>query len=83
MVKKITFFLCLCAFSTSVLAKDSDIQIFDDEQKRQFTIRKRGNQFDIYDNSWRRRGFIRDDKIYDERWNRKGVIMKGSDTKKK
>jgi len=83
MIKKLAFFLCLCAFSTSVLAKDSDIQIFDHEQNRQLTIRQRGNQFDIYDNSWRRRGFIRDDNIYDERWNRKGVIMKGSDTKKK
>ena len=72
MTKKLAFFLCFCAFSTSALAKDSDIQIFDHEQNRQLTIRQTGNQFDIYDNSWRRRGFIRDNKIYDERWNRKG-----------
>ena len=71
------------AFSTSALAEESDIQVFDQKHRRQFIIKQKGNQFDVFDKSQRRKGFIRGDSFYDERWNRKGFIVKGGDTEKR
>uniref|UniRef100_A0A6M3M8W2 Uncharacterized protein n=1 Tax=viral metagenome TaxID=1070528 RepID=A0A6M3M8W2_9ZZZZ len=69
----------LYAFSTFALAEESDIQVFDQKHRRQLIIKQKGNQFDIFDKLWRRKGFIRGDNFYDERWNRKSFIMKGGD----
>jgi len=75
----IIFSAFLLTLSSSALAEESDIQIFDQEHKRQFTIKQRGNQFDIFDKSGNRKGFIRDDKIYNKRWEREGFIKKGGE----
>lgn len=72
----------LITFSTSALAGESDIQVFSKDSERQIIIKQRDGQFDIFDRSYNRRGYIRNNNIYDERWIRKGSIRRGGDARK-
>ena len=79
MYRSIILSSILLAFSTSTLAEESDLQVFDLDQERQMIIKQKDGQFDIFDRSYNRRGYIRNNNIYDNRWNRKGSIRRGGD----
>jgi len=83
MYRSIILIFLLIAFSTSALAEESDIQILDLDQERQIIIEQKDGQFDIFDRSYNRRGYIRNNNIYDNRWNRIGSIRRGGDARER
>ena len=83
MYRSIILTFLLIAFSTSALAEELDIQIFDLDQERQIIIEQKDGQFGIFDRSYNRRGYIRNNNIYDNRWNRIGSIRRGGDARER
>ena len=79
MHKVIAITSILVAFSTFALAGESDIQVFDQDYKREMIIKQKDNHFDVFDRSYNRRGYIRDNDIYNNRHERRGSIYEGGD----
>ena len=79
MHKVIVITSILVAFSTFALAGESDIQVFDQDYKREMIIKQKDNHFDVFDRSYNRRGYIRDNDIYNNRHERRGSIHEGGD----
>lgn len=83
MYRSIIPIFLLITFSTSALAEESDIQIFGLDQERQIIVKQRDSQFDIFDRSYNRIGYIRNNNIYNERWIREGSIRRGGDAEER
>ena len=84
MKKKLLLSLCILGlmFAPSALAEESDIQVFSKDSERRIIIEQGDGQFDIFDKSYNRKGYIRNNNIYNKRWIREGSIRRGGDARK-
>lgn len=77
---KITAISCIIIASSGLaFADDQNIRVYDRDYNHQSTIKQRGEQYDIYDKSYNRKGYIRGDKIYNNKWERQGSVEEGGD----